>query len=542
MGGHLFIIDGDLTKIACDALLIPTDNRLHITDHWKPYLADGGYFDEIAGVRRTGWQGADSIALTRTRRGPWVWLGRVGQAGDTSRFERFGPRVEDFVRRSTSQLRKQGRKSRIYDWDRPRIAIPIIGTDKGGGSRRKGELILGLVELLTKLSQDPKVDADIILVAYGAKPYAAAQRARREVIGKTDDDRLLRSYWRFENEPRRENLVRKARDLAAIAIDSQLVLFLGAGISMGAGLPGWNELLSRVAKDVAFKPQRDLSKADPRDQATVLQRRLEVLETGGKTLGGAVAMHLTDSPSHYSLAHGLLASFPSKEAVTTNFDTLFELACETAGRSISVLPKHVAPANGRWLLKLHGCISEPDALVLTRADYLDMPRTHGALMGLVQGLLMMRHMVFVGYSMRDEDFHEIIHEVRQALGTHQGGKQFGTVLTLRTDPLSNELWTKDLQVCAMTGSDSNLSEEQCSRQLELFLDLVGYLATTSAAFFLDQTYDALSEGERSLRSELSRLYWEVQGREDDSVSAKVLRFLEDQLGADRDLTRRNPGS
>ena len=36
MGGHLFIINGDLTKIACDALLVPTDGGSRMERQWRP--------------------------------------------------------------------------------------------------------------------------------------------------------------------------------------------------------------------------------------------------------------------------------------------------------------------------------------------------------------------------------------------------------------------------------------------------------------------------------------------------------------------------
>ena len=204
-----------------------------------------------------------------------------------------------------------------------------------------------------------------------------------------------------------------------------------------------------------------------------------------------------------------------------------------------MLPHEAARPDGRWLLKLHGCVTKPEKIILTRADYLDMPRQHGALMGLVQGLLMMRHMMFVGYSMRDEDFHELVYEVRHALGQQSRATPIGTVLTLETDPLTNELWTTDLQIIPMTVGEKKMAPEARSRQLEIFLDLVGYLATTSAAFFLDRTYDAVSEDEEDLRSDLSRLFWSVQDAEDDSVKRKVLRYLRDELGAERKVTRKN---
>jgi len=141
--------------------------------------------------------------------------------------------------------------------------------------------------------------------------------------------------------------------------------------------------------------------------------------------------------------------------------------------------------------------------------------------------------------MRDEDFHELVYEVRHALGQQSRATPIGTVLTLETDPLTNELWTTDLQIIPMTVGEKKMAPEARSRQLEIFLDLVGYLATTSAAFFLDRTYDAVSEDEEDLRSDLARLFWTVQDADDDSVKKKVLRFLRDELGAERKVTRKN---
>ena len=58
----------------------------------------------------------------------------------------------------------------------------------------------------------------------------------------------------------------------------------------------------------------------------------------------------------------------------------------------------------------------------------------------------------------------------------------------------------------MTGyRKKDVDDAEAARQLEMFIDLVGYLSTTSAAFFLDETYDELSEDEEDLRSSLRQL-------------------------------------
>lgn len=43
-------------------------------------------------------------------------------------------------------------------------------------------------------------------------------------------------------------LVEKAQELATLAKKGEMVLFLGAGVSVGAGLPMWSDLLTNLAK------------------------------------------------------------------------------------------------------------------------------------------------------------------------------------------------------------------------------------------------------------------------------------------------------
>lgn len=215
--------------------------------------------------------------------------------------------------------------------------------------------------------------------------------------------------------------------------------------------------------------------------------------------------------------------------MTTNYDNLFETAYKTRGRDVAVLPENPRTTEGHWLLKLHGSVDQPEKIILTRSDYLSMPRQYGALMGLVQGLLLMRRMVFVGYSLSDEDFHELIDEVRAARGDSETGLGRGVALTLYADPLDRQLWEKDLDIVPMI-TGTQVEAPVAARELELFLDLVGYLSTTSASFFLDASYSDLSDNEAELRDALAALAIKTAGSPLDSVGHLVEEFLKD-LGA-----------
>src|SRR3954466_9330609 len=40
MGGHVFVVHGDLTHLACDDWLLPSDRDLTLTEAWLPALAE----------------------------------------------------------------------------------------------------------------------------------------------------------------------------------------------------------------------------------------------------------------------------------------------------------------------------------------------------------------------------------------------------------------------------------------------------------------------------------------------------------------------
>ncbi|MEO9096546.1 MAG: SIR2 family protein, partial [Microbacteriaceae bacterium] len=388
-----------------------------------------------------------------------------------------------------------------------------------------GDLILGLVELLHSLATE--YDVDIILATYGGKSYAAAQRSRRRLLVERVGHRMLTTKdltteWRFASSTPAD-LPAKATRLAEAAIDRHLVLFIGAGVSAGAGIPTWKNLLRQVAQEAGVDPGyiKLLEGRDIRDWATLIDRKMNSANAIKHTVAD-----LLQRTQRCSLQHALLASLRSTEAVTTNFDQLFEIASRVADDELAVLPTRPRKSGTSWLLKLHGSVNDPPSIILTRSDYLDMPRNHGALMGLVQGLLLTRHMMYVGYSLSDEDFHELVHEVRRAQGA--GGAERATVLTLEADETQVDLWRDDLDIIAMgpVGTDVPIA----ARELEIFLDLVGFLSTTSAAFFLDPTYRSLTEDESELRDLLSQIAGTTAGAAQDRVAHHVDDFLS-ALGA-----------
>jgi len=510
VGGHVHVVAGDLTKIACDAWLLPTDDRFLISRS----------FARAIGVRPNArldgyrWRGARATRLHTRRPGPAIWLGDVGRDG--ARANWYAGCVRPFIDSALEDptLRIRGPK--------PRLAVNVLGSGEGGLSASKGAIHRSLLPALHTAAEE--CDVDLVLVCWKRRALSAAQRVRRDLV--TDH---VGVDWDLGR--RAVRLQREAKRLADHTSSGELVLFLGAGVSSGAGLPLWQDLLDVIASRTPDAPSADdLHRFDLRDQAALLDSRLSRV---GRSLAAEIqrALHQT----RYALAHGHLASLPTREAVTTNFDTLFEAAITPIDGRPAVLPYEAARPRQRWLLKLHGSLDADRSVVLTRDDYLGAPVRQGALFGLVQAMLLTRHMLFVGYSLADEDFHQLVHEVRTARGMSSPTKPFGTVLTLFRDDLFTELWP-DLHVVPMAdaprvpGKPTEQEIEAAVRRLDIFLDLVGHLSADVDAFLLDRTYaDLLDDEERDIAQHLRAIR---QTLEKNTASSGRVRALLRDLGAE----------
>ena len=511
------MIAGDLTRLACDAWLIPTDRDFRISGSFAAAL------DVEADTCLPGlsWNGSRVLRYPGEETTARRWLADVGTLGEEA--SRYATVIEPFVAEAAAEIRPQ------LDDRPPLLALNVLGTGEGGMEAEKGAIHKALFPALYDAAACHH--ADLVLVCWGRRAYSAAQRVRRGHLQDTCAGDYS-SLW--DLGPRGEALVRAARRLADDAHRRNLVLFLGAGVSAGAGLPAWQGLLDGIARRLGID-ETDLGRLhrlDLRDQAAVLQRRLG----SGTALQDVVAENLVHTS--YALTHGQLASLPTGEAVTTNYDQLFEAAVEAVDGNIAVLPYQPVQHGTRWLLKLHGSIDRDDSIILTRSDYLGVPARHGALFGLVQAMLLTRHMLFVGYSLSDEDFHQLVHGVRLALAGAEHPARFGTVLALFDDPLFAELWSDDVEIVAVAdepdGDPSGAEVAQAARRLQILLDLIAFEAADLDSFLLDPTYAGLLSPEEQQLAQKLRVLTDdpaiTTPASDLPAGARVRQFLRD-LGA-----------
>lgn len=509
-------MQGDLTRIACDAWLLPTDQRISVKQRWHdalPVLAEQLQRTDLTEMR-AGDQLATALAPTDDQPdAPRIIATAVPLHGFEDPAELLSA-LRAFVAEAVAATAKRPRTRPL-----PLLALPFFGTAGGGGANRRGAIFDALYAEAKELAARYEVDLAFVFVSEPS--FALAQR-RRQLSGALAG--TLPAH-----------LVGHAHRLAAIARDGRLVPFLGAGVSVSAGAPTWGELISSLGEEAGLDKAELASIISsghsPLDQASYLRMRFE--QKHGTDAGPAFQRAIASivARPRNGLAPALLASLESEQAITLNYDELFEFACADAGKPRRVIPgTESTPEN--WLLKLHGTVTDPSTIVLTRDDYLGFNSERGALSALVKATLMTRHLLFVGFGLRDDHFHEIVHDVRRAVGTSTTSPA-ATALTMSRDPLHDALWSGQLSTVPMNARADSGDVPNAGRTLEIFLDAVICEATDSHSFLLKADFEeALSDDEKRLASALRQIESASQGLDSPRLSRQVSELLA-RLGRDR---------
>ncbi|MGA9347711.1 MAG: SUMF1/EgtB/PvdO family nonheme iron enzyme [Anaerolineae bacterium] len=211
------------------------------------------------------------------------------------------------------------------------------------------------------------------------------------------------------------------------------VLFVGAGISMGeGGLPGGWQLAKELAQRCDY-PGDDLS------LDRVAQYYVNTIDKA--SLLQYVYQRIREARREPMETYQLIAALPFRIIVSTNYDCLIEWALEEAGQPFNVIvtDKQV----GSWdedkvnLLKIHGCVSQWESIVITKDDYWEFFEHRPNIANILSAEAARRSLLFVGHGLGDDDFNRIYLQVTRNLAEF---RYKSYAVQLDPDPVDVAFW------------------------------------------------------------------------------------------------------
>jgi hypothetical protein len=214
-----------------------------------------------------------------------------------------------------------------------------------------------------------KVGAALVEVL--SEGYLAAEvRSRAETASAAQSEVKAEELKAEEAEPEPLSI---PASLVEYVVGQNSVLIAGAGISMAAGYPSaraMTEVVSSQLRQQLKDPGLNLSGMPFQEIAGNLEAafgRPYLLDIFLRAMSGPQGIKPTE-------AH-LLGVRLFKRIITTNFDTLFEAACDAQGIDYMVMePFHplVERPGATIIFKLSGSLTRPESLLITERDVWDV--------------------------------------------------------------------------------------------------------------------------------------------------------------------------
>ena len=213
-----------------------------------------------------------------------------------------------------------------------------------------------------------------------------------------------------------------------ILID-KCVVYVGAGLSAGAGLPLWNKTLEKMVewcreRKIELPKHSDIRKLFRENKFLILADTLAARMGRGEYHDFLVSVFRRDGlvPTE---SHLLLPQIPFVSVLTSNYDKLIESAytARNGGASPHVFThldrSEIARSmrSGEFhIFKAHGSIDRLESLVLTFSDYRKLMQANEPYELYLQNIFTSRTVLFLGFSLTDPDLLSLLDGLRCHLG------------------------------------------------------------------------------------------------------------------------------
>lgn len=200
-------------------------------------------------------------------------------------------------------------------------------------------------------------------------------------------------------------------------------LFVGAGLSAGAGFVDWKSLLKGIAKKVGLDLERES------DLLAVAQYHVNASQNNRTEIDQLIVDEFKIRAKRHP-NHDLIADLDLTTVWTTNYDHLLEQAFERAHKVYDAVIdakdlRITSPRRDVVIYKMHGDVDRPGEAVLTKDDYIAYASTRERelFLNVLRSDLLSKTFLFLGYSFNDPNIEFVLGNLHLAL-SGQGRKHF----------------------------------------------------------------------------------------------------------------------
>jgi hypothetical protein len=192
-------------------------------------------------------------------------------------------------------------------------------------------------------------------------------------------------------------------DLVGRLASKQLILFVGAGVSMALGLPSYAQLIREIGEQVGYDGQifegfgdyLTLAEYYHHEKNGLLELQRYLQQAWKKT-----RQEVLKSPVHHAIAE-----LGCRLIYTTNFDSFIEQAHRGLGRRYRTIrsAKDLVDLSDErvHIVKLHGDLTSPTTMVFTESSYFERLSFESPLDLKLRTDAIGKSVLFIGYSLSD---------------------------------------------------------------------------------------------------------------------------------------------
>lgn len=194
--------------------------------------------------------------------------------------------------------------------------------------------------------------------------------------------------------------------------DGNAAVFAGAGLSRPSGFVEWKELLRSLAEDIGLN-------IDEEHDLTAVAQYVKN-EHGNRGFINTIILDAYGKDVERNENVSILTRLPIYTYWTTNYDHLIEDGLRDANRNCDVKIDYRQLSNTKRdrdaiVYKMHGDVEHPAEAVLTKDDYVQYDRKHPLFRSVLQGDLISKTFLFIGFSFEDPNLDSVLSQLRLLL-------------------------------------------------------------------------------------------------------------------------------